>query len=479
MNDLAITGAHLVSPALDGAGLGSDAGSRRATLLVRDGRIAAIQDPDAPFEAREVVDAEGMLLLPGAIDAHFHCRDPSFPHRGDFATETQAAAAGGVTTVFEMPISKPCASTVEVWNARRDSAAAKAYVNIGLYAAPGRMDREETLGMADAGAIGFKLFTTSSAPGREDEFLGLATNGLDEVLVALEHVAETGLRCVFHAETQELIDLYTERALAGPGPEHLRHGRSRPAVVEASAIAAVVEVARAVGTPIHIAHVTSAQAVDVVRHAKRTGAPVTAETCPHYLFATEDDLERVGPYGKINPPIRGAGDREALWEALEDGTLDYVATDHAPFTAAEKEAAWDDIVGAPPGHPGVDKLLPLMLTEALRGRMTLERAVELVSTAPARLFGLLPRKGVLWPGADADLTLYDPRPERTIARGTGFGRAADCDLLYEGRTLQGEVRATFVAGKAVFRDGEIVGRPGDGAIVSPDRTRLQGGGRDG
>lgn len=473
MNDLAITGALLVSPALDASGLAADAAPRRATVSVRDGRIVAIDTPDAPVDAREVIDADGMLLLPGAIDAHFHCRDPSFPHRGDFATETQAAAAGGVTTVFEMPISKPCASTVEVWNARRASAASKAYVNVGLYAAPGRKDRAETLGMAEAGAIGFKLFTTRAAPGRDDEFLGLATNGLDDVLETLEQVAETGLRCVFHAETQELIDLYSRRAADGPGPEHLRHGRSRPPVVEASAIAALVEVARAVGTPIHIAHVTSAQALDVVRHAKRTGAPVTAETCPHYLFCTEDDLERVGPYGKINPPIRTAADRDALWEGLADGTLDYVATDHAPFTAAEKEAAWDDILSAPPGHPGVDKLLPLMLTEALRGRMSLERAVELISTVPARLFGLAPRKGVIWPGADADLVLYDPRQERVIERGTGFGRAADCDLLYEGRTLVGEVRATFVAGKAVYRDGAIVGRPGDGAIVSPDRPHVE------
>lgn len=466
--DMILRGGTVVTPG----------GEHATDIGVRDGRIAFIGSLQHA-DAGETLDVTGLHVLPGVIDSQVHFREPGLEYKEDLETGARSAALGGVTTVFEMPISKPCASTVEVWNARRASAAEKAYVNVGLYAAPGRMDRDETLGMADAGAIGFKLFTTRSAPGREDEFLGLATNGLDEVLVSLEQVAETGLRCVFHAETQELIDLYTERALAGPGPEHLRHGRSRPAVVEASAIAAVVEIARAVGTPIHIAHVTSAQAVDVVRHAKQTGAPVTAETCPHYLFCTEDDLERVGPYGKINPPIRGAEDREALWEALADGTLDYVATDHAPFTAAEKEAAWDDIVGAPPGHPGVDKLLPLMLTEALRGRMTLERAVELVSTVPARLFGLLPRKGVLWPGADADLTLYDPRTERTIERGSGFGRAADCDLLYEGRTLQGEVRATFVAGKPVYRDGEIVGRPGDGAIVSPDRSRRAGGAHDG
>lgn len=468
--DLAIVGARLVGGAVTGSGPAPDAEAQRATVLLRDGRIAVVQRPDEPFEADRVLDAEGMLLLPGAIDVHFHCRDPSFPERGDFATETRAAAAGGVTTIFEMPISKPCASTAQILRDRRASAAAKAYVHVGLYGAPGRKDRAETLAMADEGAIGFKLFTTRTVPGREDEFLGLATEGLHDVLEALEQVAETGLRCVFHAETQDLIDLYTERVERSSGPEHLRHGASRPAVVEATAVAALIELAREVGTPIHIAHVTSAQTVDVIRRAKRSGAPVTAETCPHYLFCTEDDLERAGPFGKINPPIRRAEDREALWEALEDGTLDVVATDHAPFAAAEKEAARGDILAAPPGHPGVEYLVPLIVGEALAGRLPIERAVELISTQPARLFGLFPRKGVVWPGADADLTIYDPRSDTTLRRGEGYSNAADCNLLYDGRTVRGHVHATVLAGKVVYADGEVLGAPGDGAVLVPTRT---------
>ena len=467
--DLAIVNGTLVTPSLasDDA---PTATRHRATVLVRGGCITAIQDPALPVEAERVLDAEGMLVLPGAIDVHFHCRDPSFPHRGDFESESRAAAAGGVTSIFEMPISKPCASTAEVWRARRDSAAAKAYVNIGLYAAPGRKDAAETRAMTEAGAIAFKLFTTRAAPGRADEFLGLATDGLGDVLEALEGVAATGLRCVFHAETQDLIDLYSARAAELPGPDYLRHRRSRPAVVEATAVAALVEVARAVGTPIHIAHVSSAQTVEVLRRAKASGAPVSAETCPHYLFCTEDDLERAGPYGKINPPIRGAEDRNALWEALADGTLDLVATDHAPFTVAEKEAARGDILAAPPGHPGVEYLVPLMVGEALKGRFSLERAVELISTTPARLFGLFPAKGVLWPGADADLTLYDPRPDTVLTRGVGFSRAADCNLLYDGRHVRGAVHATIVRGRLVYHDGEVVGCPGDGAILTPKRA---------
>ena len=208
----------------------------------------------------------------------------------------------------------------------------------------------------------------------------------------------------------------------------------------------------------------------MIRRAKASGAPITAETCPHYLFCTEDDLAQAGPFGKINPPIRSAADRDALWAAIDDGTLDLVATDHAPFTADEKEAARGDVLAAPPGHPGVEYLVPLLMSEALRGRFSLERAVELISLAPARLFGLFPRKGVLWPGADADLTIYDPRPERTLRRGQGFSRAADCNLLYDGRPVQGEVHATIVGGRIVYRDGDVVGEPGWGAILAPQRA---------
>jgi dihydroorotase (multifunctional complex type) len=438
-----------------------------ATVLVRAGRIEGLQTPGAPVDARTVIDARGMQVLPGIIDIHFHSRDPSYPHRGDFASETRAAAAGGVTSVFEMPISKPCTATLERWLHRRDIAAAKAHVNIGLYAAPGLLDAADVRAMVDAGAIGFKLFTTASPPGREDEFDGLATTGPAHVLQAFEMIAGYGLRCVVHAEEQSLLELYTARARARTGPDFLRHNASRPPVVEAVAAATVVQLALATGCPVHIAHVTSAATLDVVRHAKRVGAPVTAETCPHYLFCSEGDLAQAGPFGVINPPIRCAADREALWAALEDGTLDVVATDHAPFARHEKEAALGDVLSAPPGHPGVETLLPLLMTAVAEGRLTLERVVELISERPARLFGLYPFKGVLAPGSDADITVFDPRERRTLRRGDGESRAADCNLLFDGFEVAGRVHATIVNGALAYHAGEVVGAPGLGRIVRP------------
>lgn len=445
----------------------------KANLLIRGGRIEALSHPEAPVSAKHIIDATGMWVIPGIIDIHFHCRDPSFPERGDFASETRAAAAGGITSVFEMPISKPGTSTLARWLRRSEIAASKAYVNIGLYAAPGERNPEDLRNLVAAGAIGFKLFTTAAAPGREDEFEGLTTRNLAEVFEAMEMMAKLGLRCVFHAEEQSLIDYHRARAEKSGLPDYLRHNASRPAVVEATATAALVQMALATGCPIHIAHVTGAATLDVVRHAKRIGAPVTAETCPHYLWATEEDLERVGSFGVINPPIRSAADRDALWEAIADGTLDVIATDHAPFTYAEKQAVRGDVLNAPPGHPGLEYLVPLVMTAVTEQRISLRKAVELLSERPAQLFSLHPYKGVLAVGSDADITIYDPRTPEQLKAGQGESRAAACNLLYDGMVVQGKVHATIVNGRIVYREGRIIGSPGDGRIVRPGHSTAE------
>ncbi len=288
-----------------------------------------------------------------------------------------------------------------------------------------------------------------------------------DIAQALELIQPTGLRCVFHAEVQGLVDLYMARARESDLADHLRHRRSRPAVAEATAVAGLLALAESIRTPIHIAHVSSAESVALIKRAREAGISVSAETCPHYLLFDESVLERVGPYGKINPPIRGPEDREALWQAIDEGVIDVIATDHAPFTAEEKEASWGNIIDAPPGHPGVEMLVPLVLDQALRGRITLAKAVALISTTPAQLFGLYPRKGTLWPGADADITLYDPTGEHEVRLEDGWSRAAACNWLYQGMRLHGNVAATIVGGKTVYRGGKIVGTRGDGALAHP------------
>jgi allantoinase len=443
-------------------------GIQNTNILIQDGRIAALLDRSQPIVASRILDVQGRLVLPGAIDMHFHCRAPSHPDRGDFGTETRAAATGGVTSVFEMPVSNPAASTLKIWDARRVRLEEDAFVNVGLYAGPGRMDRNEIANLAKAGAIGFKLFMPRSPLGREDEFDGLVASDPASIYQILELIAETGLRCVFHAEEDTLLELFMSRARRLNPHDYHRHQLSRPPVVEAVAIAIVTTIAMELNSAVHIAHLSSRMAVDLIRSARANGCQrLTAETCPHYLLFTEDVLGRVGAYGKINPPIRALNDQEALWHGLDDGTIDVIASDHSPFTVAEKEGVGDDILAAPPGHPGVEFLVPFTMTQALTGRLSLEQAVRLISTRPAQLFNIFPQKGALWPGSDADITVYDPNGVGVIQRQNWQTKVPDSNRLYDGWPARGHVYATIVNGKLVYCDGHFYGEPGDGKLVRP------------
>ncbi len=467
--DLVITGGLIVNPSYE-----SEYAARHGTLVVEGGHVTALLDPAAKPQAREVLDATDMLVLPGAIDPHFHCRAPSFPQRGDFATESRAAAAGGVTTIFEMPISNPGVATTSALTTRGALVERDAYVNIALYGAPGLLEAGEVQGMAQAGAIAFKLFMTEAPPGREDEFEGLIASNLATIGAALALTRETGLRCAIHCEDQSLIDWYSKQAQACPVADWRRHLMSRPAVVETTAIAGVLQLAQALQAPIHIVHVSAQASVALVQAARQQGTPVTAETCPHYLLFTDTVLKQVGPYGKINPPIRTQADQDALWQGLRTGVFDFVATDHAPFTAEEKEVTWGRILDAPPGHPGVEALVPLLLTWGLEGTFPLERIVELMSSNAARSFGLYPHKGVLRPGSDADICVYDPRTPTTLEGAAWLTKGAEASRLYQGVPVQGSVHATVVGGQVVYREGAVVGHPGCGGWLRSGLSRPGG-----
>ena len=385
-----------------------ESGIHRLDLGIRAGRIALLTSDSTGIHADQTIDAGGKLLLPGAIDIHFHCRAPAYPQRGDFATETRAAAAGGVTTIFEMPISKPCCATGEIFRMRKALAQRDSYVNFGLYGAPGLLDREEIAAMVDEGAVAFKIFMTSAPKGRDDEFEGLCLPDVPQLYQALQLVAETGLVCAVHAENNQLLEWHTAQLIAAGRNDVPAHGESRPPHVEA-------------------------------------------------LLFTEDDLARVGPYAKINPPLRKPADQAALWDGLRDGTLMAITTDHSPFTIAEKESAREDIWATPPGAPGVEELLPGVMHEALNGRIGINKAVELVATNGAKRFGIYPERGHIAVGAFADLVIYDAQAQTTIHR----------DMTFRGRVVR-----TIVNGKTVFVDGQVVGEQGGGQFVRPDRSRV-------
>lgn len=444
-----------------------ESGLARLDVGIEDGRIAALLQSGSAVNARETIDADGKLLLPGAIDIHFHCRAPAWPQRGDFSTETRAAAAGGVTTIFEMPVSKPCCATAEIFRRRRALADADAWVNFALYAAPGLLQRDEVQAMAAEGAIAYKIFMTSAPAGRDDEFEGLCLTAAPEQLAAMQLVAETGRVLVAHAEDNALLEHYMGQLRAAGRNDLQAHNESRPPHVEALAIASLLTLNTVAGVKLHIAHVSSRAALAVIRRHQAEGADVSGETCPNYLFFTEADFLRVGAWARINPPIRGQADQDALWQALADGTLMAVTTDHSPFMVEEKERASTNIWSVPPGAPGVEELVPSMMDAALAGRLDLGEAVKLISTNGAKRFGIYPRKGVIAPGADADLVIYDPAASTTIHPDMLFTKARACDKLYEGRTFRGRVTRTLVHGSTVFADGEIIGVRGGGRFVRP------------
>jgi allantoinase len=459
----------MVDTLIKGGMVVTELGTRPLDIALKDGKIEALLEPASQAQARETIDASGQHILPGAIDIHFHVRAPAYPQRGTVASETRAAAAGGVTTLFEMPISKPCCATPEIFRQRREHFAQDAYVNFGLYGAPGLLEAEYIQGMVDEGAIGFKIFMTEAPKGRDDEFVGLCLPEQGELYEALKLLSKTDLVTVIHTESNALLNHFSNQLKQTGRNDALTHGESRPPVVEAVAIAQLLTMNEALGAKLHIAHVSSRHAAATLKRFQTT-TDVTGETCPQYLFFSEGELIKYGSYAKINPPLRTTDDQEALWQALQDGTLIAVTTDHSPFAVEEKEKAKSDFWAAPPGAPGVEELVPGMLDAVSKGKLTLEHAVNLLSTNGAKRFGIYPQKGVIAKGSDADLIMVDLAQSFTVDKTKLFTQARMCDYLYDGTQFQGKVLRTILAGKTIFHQGKVLGKPGWGQFVHPQQT---------
>ncbi len=447
-------------------------GSRAADIGVVDGRVAqlAVAGGLTIDSAAEVIDATGLWVLPGLVDAHVHCRAPDHPEREDFASGTAAAAAAGITTILEMPIADVGVSRPEILNARRELAERDAHVDFGLFAAPGSLDRAIIHGLAEAGACAFKIFTLEVPPERRRSFEGITITREDDIYRALAIVAETGLVCAVHAENDALLRLgreqARERGLSGADAYLAAH----PQAAEAMAVAWMGVLAEATGARVHIVHVTSEWALDQLRLARRRGARISAETCPHYLLFDEETARQHGRWAKIAPPLRPAADRAALWAALADGTLDILASDHAPFLPHEKEG--EDMLAIPSGLPNIEAFPPLMLSAAHAGRLPISQMVALLSARPARLYGLYPQKGALLPGSDADMLLYNPNVGSVIDTATWQSRSRGSARIFHGLGYRGRVLRTLVRGRTIYAEGEIVGPRGWGQMVRP-RPQLE------
>ena len=416
-----------------------------ASVAIKDEKIIAVGDADAMPPAQETLDAKGLHILPGAIDVHVHFRDPGYPNKEDWESGTAAAAFGGVTTVFDMPNTIPPTGTAEILAAKHRIAAEKAHVDFGLYGLLGEDTIENVPDLVKGGVIGFKLYMGNT-------FGKVPSPSTGAMLEAFEVVAETGKRISLHAETNSIMERRQTRLTEAGRHDPLAHIASRPAVVAVEAVSCACILSEWTGARIHILHISSADELRPLREAKARGVDVTGETCPQYLFLSTEDYERFAGVIRVNPPVRERDNQEPIWAALADGTVDMIATDHAPHTPEEKTR--NDIWAVDCGFPGVETQMPAMLTEVNAGRMSISDYVRWSAFNPAKTWGLYPNKGAIQVGSDADLALVDLGREWTIDDAKIQSRSKISP--WHGRKVKGLPIHTIVRGRFVMRDRTLV-----------------------
>jgi dihydroorotase len=429
-------------------------------VAVAGGRISKIaSDPNLP-RADSVVDGRGRYLLPGPIDSHVHLREPGYEYKEDFRTGTMAAAAGGVTSVVDMPSGVPYIDSVEHLRMKFGLAAGRAFVDYGQNCMLGDDNLDELEGMVNAGAVGFKLYMSKTA-------VKVSVPSDAAVLDAFGRLAKLGVATSVHAENDAIITRGMEKVERSGAKDIFSYAEGRPKIAEVEAIQRVALFSRHSGNRIHILHLTSRDGVGEVAKAKKSGTAITGETCPHYLLLTRGDLGRVGSIARINPPIRGnEGDRAALWEAVANGTIDTIGSDHSPHRPDEKEK--ENVWEAASGFAGVETIVPLMLTQVRKRRITLRRFVQLLSENPARMLDIYPKKGALRVGSDADFLLADFRRGFKI-------RSEDLKSKtkvtpFEGWEVTASPAASFLRGKMIMQDGEVIGEPSGAGVKATGRA---------
>jgi len=436
-------------------------GTFRADIVIGDGRITAIVE-DASALPGNRLDATGKHVFPGGVDIHTHLREPSKIEREDFAHGTASAAAGGITTVVEMPQADPLVTDVVSLRTKRELAERGAITDFGLYAAAVGQPREELAALQAEGVLAFKAFMCDSSPGypRLDDA---------QLLECLEAMHDLDAMLIVHAENNDLLQAGIARMAAAGRVDPLAHADSRPPLVEIEAIRLVVDLAAHAGARLHVAHVSTSAGAQIVKEAREGGARITCETCPQYLLLDLGDLERLGPYARCAPALRSWAEVDKLWESVLHGEIAALASDHSPYRLEEKDAGAENIFRAALGLNVIQVMLPGVLDEGLRRRgLALERFAELSAAGPARVAGLYPRKGAIRIGADADLAVWNLDREWEVEREDLFSRHPWTPL--EGRKIRGRVEATIRRGELVYRDGVVCGSPGSGSFLTPERV---------
>ena len=422
-------------------------GVRPATVAVAEGRIAAVGEWDAAPAGAPCEELGELALLPGAVDSHVHVNEPGRSAWEGFETATRAAAAGGVTTIVDMPLNSiPATTNAAALAAKRRAATGRCHVDVGFWGGVVPGNRRALAALDAAGALGFKAFL---APSGVEEFPAIS---LDELAASALEIRRLGSLLLVHAEAPE-------RLASAPSGDPRRHATwlaARPVEAEDEAIAALVEIARATTAPIHVVHVSSAAGVARIAAARRAGLPVSGEACPHYLTFCAEEIPDGATELKCAPPIRGRAEREALWQALGAGSLALVASDHSPCPPELKRRESGDFFAAWGGIASLQLSLSALWSEARERGLGLEVLARWLAAGPAALAGLAARKGAIAPGRDADLVVFDPETSYTVEPLSLYHRHPMTP--YSGRRLTGRVLRTYLRGAAVF-DREPVGAP--------------------
>lgn len=434
-------------------------------ILVEDGKIAGFINDINGITSRRTIDAQGKMTLPGCIDSHVHFMDPGFCHRENFRTGTESAAAGGITTVVDMPCcSIPSVRDISSLHNKLEAIQGQAVVDFGLWGGVTGEDvrmglLENVQAQADEGVLGFKAYMTPSVP-------SYPRSNDAELLEIFKAVAPTGLSLGIHAENFVLCDYHMKQLEAQGRKDAPAWAEARMALAEKVAIELCISFAEYAGTRMHVVHMSTGIGALLVEDAKKRGIKVTAETCPHYLLLNaEESMSKWGSFAKIAPPLRTSKDNQILWDKLRSGAVDFVATDHAPYEiATEKAAANMDIWNSFPGIPGVESMVPILVSEGYnKGRLSLSRLVEVLCANAAKHYGLYPKKGHMGIGADADFTIIDTEKEWTYS--SKNMRSLAKYSPFDGMRLKGAVDKTIVRGNLVYADGHIAAEPGYGQFV--------------